>query len=71
MDASKSRRQARQSHGAGRLNWNRQALICVVLSVVCTGILVTLTDLERDVRRWLRQPNAVERIGHVPRRIET
>ena len=49
----------------------QQPVICVVLSVICSTILVLLTDIEGDVWRWLRQPSDLERIGQVPRRMET
>ena len=48
-----------------------QPVICVVLSVICSTILVLFTDIEGDVWRWLRQPSDLERMGQVPRRMET
>ena len=53
------------------MNSRQQPVICVVLCVICSTILVLFTDIEEDVWRWLRQPNDVERMGHVPRRMET
>ena len=49
----------------------QQPVICVVLSVICSTILVLFTDIEGDVWRWLRHPSDLERIGQVPRRMET
>ena len=49
----------------------QQPVICVVLSVICSTILVLFTDIDGDVWRWLRQPSDLERIGQVPRRMET
>ena len=49
----------------------RQPLICLVLSLICTSILVLFTDVEVDLLRRLRQRRDLERTGQLPRRIET
>ena len=49
----------------------RQPLICLVLSLICTSILVLFTDVEVDLLRRLRQPRDLERTGQLPRCIET
>lgn len=71
MEPSEPRCRDRHSPGGRPLKTRQQPVICVVLSVICSTILVLFTDIEGDVWRWLRQPSDLERIGQVPSRMET
>ena len=53
------------------MNYRQQPVICIVLTMICSTILVLFTEIEGDLWRWLRQPNDLERMGQVPRRMET
>ena len=71
MEPSDSQCRDRYSPGESSVRSPQQPVICVVLGVICSTILVLFTDIEGDVRRWLGQPNDLERMGQVPRRIDT
>ena len=71
MEPTESRQLDHDSPGGAPVRSKRQPLICLVLSLICTSILVLFTDVEVDLLRRLRQPRDLERTGQLPRRIET